>query len=746
MNAGIAVAGVASRYDPDGGHFDLWFGTNSLNIPVHYSPVWGIAIRDSNFLQHLRFSGNIRMSPPSRVIDSNIVSDRRYDTGADNVAELLIQLFPSNASDLSETLEVSWNSSNNLGHFILNGLQSNKDQTLLQMASLLIKSEIFRLSLSGQNPFASQLIALLKSSPAHGFLPKLNAIPKSYQSSDDFRQNLKYLLNFRMGMRGMSSLLVEALRSELLYQYPPYTVDHSLLAFTCEILNCKDDIQIFLRKWSELRTQFFSEDYLNDKQNIFDTDSMMSLGRTMSSDLEQMTRGIPYTNPIGSGFAGKWATTSEGAAIQVIGKFSDCVEESIRHTLNYTVLSSGVNTFQKNPIRARVIAKYPLQNQRRRFDRLDALEEFYNTIFNPNDGSFSARTQWNKVTFGLNSTNDMSSPYPILYGIDSTVPNSGNELRSNFVNFVKAVGGILGIKSITVMSGVSNLSSLVNRLEEFLSIINPDNVYSMALERCDTGQSLAAENLQAFVRINVASGPHNFEFLLNSYVGHGSVKLDSHPIEFRQRRELPTELGNFADYFFQDFAGQSPFGAVFSFAGWNDLDYNLTHAVSVYNNSSNQFIKSAMMQSIMNIGRKMPITDKAEARNIFKEIVMACKFNNETYEIVKDLIPATRYFQANLKRVALHLNLSEAEKFDMTHNNGYTEKLALSGAINDIVTGNRLPHTLHTIALETLWNIDRLNLRHFSNLRELFIVCNNHGPITLPQTRMPIDVRIRKLQ
>ncbi|MDR1034638.1 MAG: hypothetical protein LBL32_01740 [Holosporales bacterium] len=731
----------------DGSDFDPWLGLSHLQLPIHYSPFWGGSMLSSNYLRNLRFFGNIKTSVKFRHYGSNVFVDRRYDIGGDKVTELLIKLFPSNTSDSTATLEAHWNSSDNLGNFILNKLQQDKDGALGQMASLLVKAEIFRLSLSGKNPFVPGLLDLLKSAPAHQFLQKLNTFPKSYKAADDVRQNLKFLLNSKMGMSGINTLLVDSLKHELLYRYPIFTIEHALLAFNCSMLQSVEDVQMFLMKWDAMRNFTFHEDYLHTEQNIFDTNSVISLARTMSIDLNEMTSGIPYVNPVGSGFTRKWVMSpDDNTVVQTSEQFSDCVESSIRHTMNYIIWSSGTSSFDKEVIRGRVLSSYPSVEQRRRGDRLDYLEEFYRATFNRNDGSLMTRAQWNKVTFGLNSENDMLSPYPIVYKRGLDIPNSGNELVSNLVNVVGVIGGILGIKSDIVMNGVGNLPSLLNRLRDLFTIINPNNQYALNFERCDPTQSLKSERLQTFVRIAVTSRENSFNFLLNNYTGHGSVTLDYHPPQLRSYGAVAGGIRNFADYLFPDFPEQNPYSSIFSFAGSNSLDYKLLRAVRVFSGCTDQFLKSAINQSIVNIAGKMPFADEGRAMDIFKKLVFMCKFNDETYKAVRELIPDPRHLQLNLKQVALHVTLSESDQFDMTEDNGYIEELSLSGAINDVVKYDRLSPSLKIIHLSTLWNLDRLNFRRFTNLRKLSITCNNYSNLMLPTVLPPVEVTITRLR
>jgi hypothetical protein len=339
----------------------------------------------------------------------------------------------------------------------------------------------------------------------------------------------------------------------------------------------------------------------------------------------------------------------------------------------------------------------------------------------------------------------MLSSHRIIYHINPDIPNSGNELKSGLVNVIGVIGGILGIKSNVIMNGIGDLPSLVNRLKDLFTLINPDNQYSLNLEKSDPTQPLNSSQLQAFVRITVASPDSRFNFLLNSYVGHGSVKLDHSPP--RIRREIIGGIRDFTDYFFPNFPGQNPYSSVFSFAEpSNNLGYKISRAVRVFGSTTDQFLKSAIGQSIANLAGKAPLADREIAQDFFKKMVFACRFNDVTYELVRGVIPVSEHLPVDLRKVTMHIDLSESDQFDMAENNGYTEEITLSGVIGDIVGRGGLSPALKVVHLTTLWNLNRLNFRDFTELRELSITCNNYGKLELPPVRPPVKVKITRLR
>ncbi|MDR0640445.1 MAG: hypothetical protein LBF65_01775, partial [Holosporales bacterium] len=197
--------------------FSFWLGVNpnEINIPEHYSPAWGAIMKASGFLNNLRFFGNYDKSTVERMNEAGDVTftDRRYDAGRDNIMKLIIQLFPSNTADHVDCLESVWNSPRNLGHFFQQRLESDKPQTLRHLAGLMLRAEVFRLSLNGQNPFIPAIPAIAHPKPVHSFFQKSYKInPPAWahlgdisdQERDFLTDNFQYLLNKRMGIKGFN--------------------------------------------------------------------------------------------------------------------------------------------------------------------------------------------------------------------------------------------------------------------------------------------------------------------------------------------------------------------------------------------------------------------------------------------------------------------------------------------------------------------------------------------------------------
>jgi hypothetical protein len=77
------------------------------DLPPYYLLFWGSVMRESGFLEKLRFNGNFIKSSETRDNNGLTVVDRRFDKGQDDLESLIIALFPSN---LGTGLEATWRS------------------------------------------------------------------------------------------------------------------------------------------------------------------------------------------------------------------------------------------------------------------------------------------------------------------------------------------------------------------------------------------------------------------------------------------------------------------------------------------------------------------------------------------------------------------------------------------------------------------------------------------------------------
>ncbi|MDR1234249.1 MAG: hypothetical protein LBJ92_03845, partial [Holosporales bacterium] len=700
----------------------LGASSSENNIPDHCSLFWGMVMKASGFLSNLRFLGNYEKSTIMRARDDGgILTDRRFDVGGDSVMKLIIELFPSNTSGRADLLESSWDIPHNLGHYLGQTFKLDKTRAIRQSASLMLRAEAFRSSLFGVNPFIPSILQLVQPRSIHEFFQRNDTIKNSLWARVDgisdlerveLNQNSQYLLNKRMGLKGFNTLLVNAIRDEVSAGYQQFTVEHSILAFICDFLSDKDDAQFLLREWSRMRSGIFLPDYLERGQNIpsINREVLFRAAKDTFAVLMSSLHGLPYYDPAPAGPAGKWIVSPDGV-VPGSGEFSDCVESSIRHLFNYALGGRGISAFNKDAIRERVKARFPHEGQLRERDRLSELENFYRTFHNPNDGSAPARSQWNLMTFGLNSEDEMDSPYYVAYSNEYDIPSSGNELESNICNVLKAVGGILGIRASAIMNGVNNLDDVLARLNELLNIINDSNDYTLKVN----SSSLAPDiySYRSSVAINVDLLQKNNDnvritssFVFNSLPGHGFVSSITRPI-------LPdfTDTLNSADrsllsYFFEEYPGQSLYSNIFSLKCAKNYRSILMNTIHHYEDTSRKELQTALQTVIGKVMGRVVFTDENTAPDMYKKILLASRFNNTTYQMIRHMAHDPITFPPDLRQVLMYVQTVDVPSFDMSHNDGFTESLGISGRISPILLDGRIPNHLKQLQLLTLRKVN----------------------------------------
>ncbi|MDR0640461.1 MAG: hypothetical protein LBF65_01865 [Holosporales bacterium] len=734
---------------------NLWLGTTT-NIPEHYSPFWGVVMKNSGFLGNLRFLGNYNKSTVGRMSEENNVflCDRRFDEGKDNIMKLIIQLFPSNASDSVDLLESVWDSPTTIGNFFRQRLESDKPQALQHLAGLMLKAEVFRLSLSGQNPFIPKIVELSGRKPVHEFYQHCHEISRRLISKDPDEQNdmlqiLQYLLKRKMGLQNFNTLLVNAIRDESSAGYQQFTVEHALLAFIFDLVRNKEDAQFLLNEWSGMRTRIFLPSYLGNDQYIpfGNREALTAAAQEICVSLMYPLQGLPYQIPIAAGSAEKWITWPDGRIQNTSSEdnvegstFPDCVETSIRHLFNYTLGSNGIHSFNKKGIRERVRTMFQHDGQLRRNDHLDAMENFYKSFVDPNDGSCFARSLWNLVTFGLNSEEEVKSPHHVEYAIANDILNSGNNIRSNICNVLKTIGGILGIRAATVMNKVKTLDDILARLNDLLSLINDANTYNLQVtkSRLDDYQNVASCFTEASINIIVRSKNKSLDdgcyaFTFHSLAGHGFVSLPNSQIITISNATVDNTERNLFSYFFGGYAGQSLYSHVFSLPFAGKFDSMLLNAVRAYENTGDINLHTSLQTVFEKIAERILFTNADVASDLYKSILLACNFNNTTYQIVRHAAYDPDTLPPTLENVILHLSQDDAQLFDMSHNNGFTTSLSLSGAISQIIREGRLPTHIKSLKLMSLGRaIDDLDLTHFSELTSLGLYCASLNGFKLP--------------
>jgi hypothetical protein len=536
-----------------------------------------------------------------------------------------------------------------------------------------------------------------------------------------------------MGIKGFNTLLVNALQDETSAGYQQYTVEHSLLAFIFDVVRNKDDAQLLLREWSGLRANIFTREYIGEQQYLqfSSRQGLTNLAQEVFTNLIRLLHGFPYQAPVSDGKATQWIVYPDGSTV-ALGNFSDCIETSIRHLFNYSLGCSGMHSFDKEAIRARVKAMFPNEGQLRGDDHLDEIETFYQTIHDPNDIGHATRSLWNLVTFGLNSADEMQSPHCVRYELTRDLPNSGNELLSNICNVLKAVGGILGIRASTIMEGVDNLDDVLVKLNDLLSLINDSNTYDLHVVQSNIGDDISVDSIYAEIAIDIGVLSKNrtfddgyYVFTLNSIPGHGFVSLPNRQIASLTNTTVNDIERNVFSYFFDEYPGQSPYSHIFALPSLGNFETILTKAVQVYENTSDTNLRTSFHSVFEKVAARMSLTDFGVASYLYESIIMASLFNNTTYQSVRHAIHDPVTLPPDLRHVILEIDAADVPLFDMSHNNGFTISLDLNGEITQVLREGRIPNYLKALKFTTHAAIDELDLSNFSELTSLEVYCES---------------------
>jgi hypothetical protein len=537
-----------------------------------------------------------------------------------------------------------------------------------------------------------------------------------------------------MGIKGFNTLLVNALQDEVSAGYQQYTVEHSLLAFIFDLVRNKEDAQLLLREWSGLRARTFLPSYLENDQYMPSRNHEV-LSKTLNECIVRLTSAtheLPYKNPANTGQVPQWITQPDGSRVKC-RTFPDCVETSIRHIFNYSLGHTGMRVFKKEAIRDRVRAMFPNEGQLRGDDRLAELEDFYQTIHDPNDATGFARSQWNLVTFGLNSEDEMNSPHHVIYAHLKDLPNSGNNIRSNVCNTLKTIGGILGIRAATVMEDINDLDDVLARLNDLLSLINDSNTYKLQLVTADINPGQDFKSFESSVVIDItvilknkySNGSH-YTFAMNNLAGHSFIMVlnNKDSTIYTGFNGISGPERNLFSYFFGGYEGQSLYSHVFSLPFLGKFNSMLTNAVRDYENIRDANLQEALQTVFGKVASRISLAHTEVASDLYQSILLACNFNNTTYQIVRHAACDPDTLPPDLENVTLHLSQDEAQLFDMSHNNGFTTSLALSGAISQIIGEGRLPTHIKSLKLTLLGRaMEHLDLTHFSELTSLELYC-----------------------
>jgi hypothetical protein len=628
--------------------FNVWPGVEEGNsyaqeIPFEYSLFWGTVMFYAGFLEALRLRGNFEKNTNTREVNGRTVVDRRDDEGKDGLEKLVIQLFPSNLAEVEKRIQAE-----DIRDSLWNHISSlSKEKQLIAVALLMVRAEIFRILIDKK----------AEENLLNDVLSELNG--KEPQECDQFIDQ-KYGPQVRRKETKNQVRVYQALQAESQFGYAKYTVEHVILAFICELLN-SEDVPKFLKIWADLRKKIFTKKYLDNTRKIDGREEEIEEIAKIHKTFIDVIGPIPYNRPVNQGSANKLHYMEGRVIPEKTGTFSDCMETSIRHTINYVLGTEGMARFNENKekIRNRVRDEYTEQ-QRLSGDRLDALGEFYQETSNRNGGDRDTRTCWNAVVFDLNREYQQLNPSssPIVY------VNKENELKTNILNFVKAIATILGVNCNAIELSPKACDKLLGTLLSCLKLDETEcEIFGYKFEEKE-GSDLVTGDIKLRVK---HAGVAPYEFTIHQVSGHGWVVNNINNIEILFS-DYDGAYKNLCGYLFPYYKGQNIYHTIFSFYSIN-IDEELIRSIIFY-----QFaevpddIKSAVKRIVKNQLSLIPLSDKDTARGIHDKIAVGCEFNNRCYKSIVELVENPRYLPNVLKEVSLDFNTFTGEWLDVLNN------------------------------------------------------------------------------
>ncbi|MDR1208474.1 MAG: hypothetical protein LBJ89_03925 [Holosporales bacterium] len=598
-------------------------------LPPEYSLFWGSLMRQSGYLENLRFSGNFIENTEMDPMRPEFVH-RRLDKGLDNISVLLIELYPSNSGRLEA----------NGKHSFANSIRSlNSDERNSALAKLMIAAEVARLWVDGKDAFfekinfgrinrniyenrehlvrirhiidrikasedasdvLSSICELVKQTPVlkHAFDAKLldsltktigtlNAMMSGRSKLDDVQSHISnYFTNFLtiqvlsiMGemaqsktLAGMIKKICNAFVAEAEYGYSTCTTEHIVLAFIAELLE-KKDVPAFLQTWRELRCITFQAAYIDGNRS---TANARDIIMTKAQDIHQKFGiefpALPYDDPVSNGFPA-FCVIENGKIVKDNNRsgFADCVETSLRHTFTYVLGTENIkNGGNITRIRDRVNAEFNGYPVTRTSDRLDELENFLKLgIGCMNSDHPSVRTSWNSVVSCLNYQN---GGLPVAYK-EAISPINENEIQPGFINFTKALAAVLGVHYNT-----DTRIDVIPFLKKLLKCINPARDYEITADSFyDSGDEYYGELLVKLI----GEGPFA-EFRIDHQDHHGCVWIEPRPKigfdDYCREREYDYLCG----YLYSLNEKQNMYHSIFSYAPFNLSNEKIARAFYFY--------------------------------------------------------------------------------------------------------------------------------------------------------------------
>ncbi|GHU13802.1 hypothetical protein FACS189449_09630 [Alphaproteobacteria bacterium] len=453
-----------------------------------------------------------------------------------------------------------------------------------------------------------------------------------------------------------------------------YAVEHFLLAFAASVFSSTDDMRAFLKVYSNMREQIFTEKYIKDENNKSTSETVNFAKKMRDSLITILPPDMPYDDPVEYLYAA--AYDNEGKEIIIdfaeqkrVLKFSDCVETAIRHIFNFVLGKNGIENFDGRAaaaLKTRVFAFCEECFIGQIPDRINKLEEFYKTYkLNPNCGDAPARDLWNRVVYNLGNGIEYGCT-----GVYRDMIGDKNAIGATIGNIINAISCVLGInpkeldKKIVenntnkrIIMKLKTLFKIISGKEYTFENIRIDNAYS--------GWKIARKDGQLY------------SFILALAGGHAYVKLPTRnlsPIDLTNTTFATPNgkiIKSLAGYIYNEYS-DNIYSKVF---GYSQDDH------SIHNGDFYDLTKKAVVA--MYDSHKNHKTDEVKILETFMENIIRTKYNDhdgsdyyrEIYEFYETL------------RAIYKSNPTIHQKVGAKLNNTLNDRMMLS-IVNYPVVGN----------------------------------------------------------
>ncbi|MDR0555540.1 MAG: hypothetical protein LBG20_00815 [Holosporaceae bacterium] len=478
-------------------------GQRTHVLPSDCSVFWGALPIHAQYLKKLHQYGNFS------------IDERNARIPGDGVMQLLVSLF------------------NRQGSFGIRSDTENKfrqadakEKAIEQVAGLYVKIRLCR--------------ALMEK----GFIIRANkkTIMIAYGTSNPVPIEKAFAShNWANCIDNQHQIIARALMHEPIYGYEKYFCEQLVLAFVFSVLSDRADLFTFYRKVHRKLTDIGAILSTGNQLSIINKAKELGVTIATPEDLVKLNEGcgsilfsdlrqvadlsiaskMYATAPVSNNRCFRLSLDERQGPIQLDIPFADCVEAAIRHFFNLCIGQKIIDSFSSSSDSDRTERAMTEQLQRvvtthianktgrsvlteKLVNRIPQLISFYKKYWKDvNDGSIEARTDWNRVVFGLDD-------------VDYCDDNTHNEIKSKYTSIVNAICGVLGL------SNNDRNAAMVEILEIASAFIGDGRTITCSSQPA-SGNDLG--RIQFFVKCPASTRDPAGYFILEVRIMHSFVEL-----------------------------------------------------------------------------------------------------------------------------------------------------------------------------------------------------------------------------